>query len=316
MTYDDFIEYIKDRANKELYYDHYDFYPEGYRANDPAISEMIKKCNTMYCNSDTDCLVSDFLILSRIGKNRPVGYLLIPTKKLYEYAANYGEDEAFKHIYSSESIPKIPIEKLKETFKDSYSESKERLIIRPLNYEMYKESLSGAVYRRFSDFALVLYDLIDDTRGSISSRKILQDELKVWNMEENQEEIINEALKNTARLFPACVYDTRTDTEIDLLTSEFNRKDVQILGEQILVTTFISTNEAVALFYPGVTKKLMKVMGGAFAAVFMNINDIMIMDIDDPFIDKFAEVGSRTNAMGEMLSKQPFICDETGIHER
>ena len=63
MTYDEFIEYIKDRANKELYYDHYDFYPEGYRANDPAISEMIKKCNTMYCNSDTDCLVSDFLIL-------------------------------------------------------------------------------------------------------------------------------------------------------------------------------------------------------------------------------------------------------------
>jgi len=48
----------------------------------------------------------------------------------------------------------------------------------------------------------------------------------------------------------------------------------------------------------------------------MNINDIMIMDIDDPFIDKFAEVGSRTNAMGEMLSKQSFICDETGIHER
>lgn len=82
MTYDEFIEYIKDRANKELYYDHYDFYPEGYRANDPAISEMIKKCNTMYCNSDTDCLVSDFLILSRIGKNRPVGYLLIPTKKI------------------------------------------------------------------------------------------------------------------------------------------------------------------------------------------------------------------------------------------
>ena len=47
MTYDEFIEYIKDRANKELYYDHYDFYPEGYRANDPAISEMIK--NAIQC---------------------------------------------------------------------------------------------------------------------------------------------------------------------------------------------------------------------------------------------------------------------------
>ena len=82
MTYDEFIEYIKDRANKELYYDHYDFYPEGYRANDPAISEMIKKCNTMYCNSDTDCLVSDFLILSRIGKKSSCRISAYPHQKI------------------------------------------------------------------------------------------------------------------------------------------------------------------------------------------------------------------------------------------
>jgi hypothetical protein len=141
--------------------------------------------------------------------------------------------------------------------------------------------------------------------------KIKRDELNRWGMEGQEDRVMREALENTARLYPACVFDQRTGKEEDFLEKEFTKQDITFhaVYDQILLSTFKTTNGAVALFYPGVIEKMMKIMGGPFQAVFMNINDVMIFDKDDPMAYHFAQTAKESSKMGEMLSGKMFLCD-------
>ena len=55
---------------------------------------------------------------------------------------------------------------------------------------------------------------------------------------------------------------------------------------------------------------MMKVMGGPFQAVFMNINDVLIFDKNDNAAYSFAKTAQKGNTgMGEMLSGKVYMCD-------
>ena len=138
--------------------------------------------------------------------------------------------------------------------------------------------------------------------------------MKKWGISEEQ--AIQDALENTARLFPACVYDQRTQKEENLLEKDFEKKDITmhaVHGDHILVSTFKPINGAVALFYPGVQEKLLQIMGGPFQAVFMNTNDVMIFDKNDNKAYHFAENAKKSGPMGEMLSEKLYLCDGKSI---
>ena len=153
-----------------------------------------------------------------------------------------------------------------------------------------------------------------DSKHILTSSKINASELERWEMQDKTEAVLQLALENTARLFPACVFDKEMQMEVDLLTGDFSRKDITILGHQILMTTFKTTNGAMSLFYPGAVEKLMSVMGGAFTAVFMNINDVMIFDYDAQLAHEYAKTAADSSPLGEMLSDKCYRCDETGVH--
>ena len=196
---------------------------------------------------------------------------------------------------------------------EDYGKIGSSLIIRPLNYELHKQELANCIYRKIGDIALVLYQMLGDTGKVFSSSKIHASELEAWNMKDRKDEILQNALENTAKLFPACVFDNRVQKEVDLLESDCTKSDIMILGHQILLTTFLTTNGAVALFYPGVIAKLMNIMDGAFTAVFMNINDVMIFNLDSRLARAYAKTAADSSPMGEMLSDKCYRCDENGI---
>ena len=54
----------------------------------------------------------------------------------------------------------------------------------------------------------------------------------------------------------------------------------------------------------------MKIMGGPFQAVFMNINDVMIFGKNDSTAKLYASSAKETGKMGEMLSKKIYHCEE------
>ncbi|MBR0080503.1 MAG: ATP-binding protein [Synergistaceae bacterium] len=324
MTYTEFIEEIKKRAQEELSYpyDSMTFYPEGFTSEDPEILEFIMNSNAVYCPGEpSPWLKTDLLVLmdARDGGEMK-SFQRIATKNLYEKLNDKNFDELFAPIKKDHEISI----KNASTIHDRADYNKVQLILRPLNYQHHEQELYDAVYKRFDDVALVLYQLIEakvSERTAIASKtdfvssRIHKLELKAWNVTEEQ--AWDDAMKNTCRLFPPHVFHFKKGHEVDFLKEPLKISDIMFTGlgiRGILLTTSVTTNGAVALFYPGVVEKMMRILGGAFVAVFMNVNDVMIFEKDSPF----AESSARSTLeepikQAGFLSQGVYICDKNGI---
>ena len=318
MTYEDFIELFKSRAASDLSYDPalMEFYPEGYTSEDPKVLEWIIDTNKRYTGEESPYLKKDFLILNEAAENGVTVAQRVAIHDVYLDAEKRGFDAAFEEVRKNrETIKSTQIQdSINKRSKASYEGIREHLIIRPLNYSLHIDELRGTVYRRTGDIALVLYQLIGEAQQSLISSKISRGELKRWGMDGQADMVIDEALANTARLFPASTYNYRTNEEIDILAADFTREDIALEGKTIVLSTFKVTNGAAALFYPGVVAKMMKVMGGAFWAVFMNINDVMIFSRGDRRADNCTRAAKTGGGQAEMLSSRIYLCSEQGVN--
>ena len=316
MTYQEFIEKVKTQAHEELGYsmDLMKFYPEGFTSDDPQMIEWIKDSNNRFVGEENTRLLTDFLTMEVPEENGHSSIHRIAIRRMFENGEKNGFDAAFREISILQKDiddAHVDPEKVELRATTDYEKIRDQLILRPLNYSLHIRDLRGCVYRKVSDFALVLYQLLGDANHSLVTSKIKRDELKRWGMESQEDRVMRDALENTARLYPACVFDQRTGKEENFLEKEFTRQDITFHArcDQIILSTFKTTNGAVALFYPGVIEKMMKIMGGPFQAVFMNINDVMIFAKDDPMAYRFAQTAKESSKMGEMLSGKMYLCD-------
>lgn len=323
MTYEEFIELFKGRAQSELSYDPalIEFYKEGYSSEEPKVLEWIIDTNKRFSGQDSPWLLKDFLVLKEDAGNGVFVGQRVAIHDVYMDAEKDGFDSAFEGVRKAhEEITRAKAgDVISKRVSGSYEAIREQLIVRPLNYGLHIDELGGNVYRKVGDFVLALYQLIGDSEVSLISSKISRDELKEWGMSAQSDKVIDEALANTARLFPACVYDNRAgntdeDMAVNFLEGEFERKDITAYGRTILLSTFKTTNGAAALFYPGVAEKMMRIMGGPFWAVFMNINDVMIFECGDSLAERYARMAKTGGGLGEMLSGRVYLCGENGIN--
>ena len=314
MEYQEFIETIKQKAHEDLGYplEKMTFYPKGYTSDDPKNQELIRDSNMRFTGEESKELLTDFLMMEVPGKGKVTNLHRIAIRRLYDDAEKNGIDAAFAHISGMQKdidAAEIDDARLEDRSTADYETIRKQLILRPLNYSLHIRDLKGCVYRKVNDFVLVLYQLLGDSNHSIVTSKIKRDELKRWGMEGQEDKVIRDALENTARLYPPCVYDQRTKQEENFLEKEFTKKDICVTGNRILLSTFTTTNGAVSLFYPGVIEKMMEIMGGPFQAVFMNTNDVMIFDKEDGHAALFASSAKESGKMGEMLSGKVYFCD-------
>ncbi len=323
LTYEEFIEAFKARAASELSYDPalMKFYPQGYTSDDPKIFEWIYDTNKKFSDDESSpWLMKDILVLTRKDKSGAELSQRIAIRDVYDDAQKEGFDSVFEEVRKSQPSPAvIDMERINKRSSAGYDDMKAQLIIRPLNYGLHMSELRGCVYERVGDFALVLYQLLGDAENSIASSKIMREELERWGMSDRKDEVMRDALANTARLYPACVFDNRgaetpdDEKESDFLTGEFERKDITIDGKYIFLSTFRVTNGAVSLFYPGVIDKMMSITGGPFWAVFMNINDVLIFETGDKSAEDYARVARVGGGRAEMLSVRVYRCDKNGV---
>ena len=329
MTYQEFVDELKLRVQKELAgsFDSVDFYPEGYTSNDPEMLEFILLCNSQFGDrQDSPWLNTDMLVLSK-GIKRAIENDAdadtdivqrqgIALKDLYKDVEEHGFDAVFEELrkLTKNFVGIGDSEAINTRLTSNYSRIRDQLIIRPLNYGLHMQDLQGCVYKKVGDFVLALYQLVGDVSEYVASSKIKRDEVKAWNVDE--EDVIKDALENTKRLFPACVHAKDTEEKIDFFTGNFTRDDITevMYGDKsILLSTFRITNGAVSLFYPGVVEKMMEIMDGPFLAAFMNINDVMIFERDSHLARKYADSARKSSEMGEMLSGRLYNCDKNGI---
>lgn len=316
-TYEEFVEQVKQKLHEEFSYplEQITFYKKGFTSQEEKEQMWIRDCNTKYTDIESDELQKDFLKLEIREDEQITRVHRISIGDLFEDYQKKGFEAAFDLVRKGQvdmETSKAGNDRIRLRVEGNYEELKETLIIRPLNYSLHIRDLRGCVYRRFSDFALVLYQVLGNANQSLMTSKIERTELEKWGMAGKEEQIMEEAMRNTMRLYPACVYDKRVNKEVDFLEGDFTRKDITF--NQILLSTKATTNGAVALLYPGVVEKMMKIMNGAFYAVFMNINDVMIFDLKDTFARRYVEQAKSSSNLGEMLSGKLYLCDEHGVN--
>ncbi|MBQ9009618.1 MAG: hypothetical protein IJ088_09850 [Clostridia bacterium] len=320
MTYEEFVEKLIQSAQEELGYDPagMDFYPEGYDSTDPTVRAIIEDLNLKYTGKESGPLAMDFLLMRRKNTEVSAEMYRIATRRMYKRYQKEGFDAVFKTVKDElKNLDASQIDPgwIKKRISGDYEQIREQLIIRPLNYDLHIADLKGHVYRKIDDFVLALYYLVGDANHSLTTSKIYREEMKLWGVKEEQ--VIQDALANTARLYPAVIFDRRTQKEENLMEKEFSREDVtlHVHTDMIMVSARGTPNGAVSIFYPGVIEKMMKIMGGPFQAVFMNIRDVLIFDMKDRnAVNYLKQAKEGSSTIGEMLSGKIYRCDEKGLH--
>ena len=212
-------------------------------------------------------------------------------EEIMEVCALYVQDlyREYQNGWSMEEIVREIVERLdaiarSECFQRSrnledYDKIKEDLFIRLLNIEKNQVELEECIYRTIGDIALVLYARMGELNGSSASIKIKRHMLEKWEQEPKQ--VFEEALLNTYFISPPRINcweklifdpDYAGENFMNLLCDYKLKKDV--LGN--CLSTARRTNGAVAIFLPGVAKRLADLMDADFYMVFTSIHEVMI----------------------------------------
>ena len=194
---------------------------------------------------------------------------------------------------------------------NNYEKVKNDLFIRALNVERHERELSKAVYRVVGDIALVLYMQVGNLDGRISSMKIRTDNIKEWGKDEKT--VFDAALLNTYFISPPrifywekLVYNPDYDGEcfMDLNHEFYLTRDS--IGS--CLSTARRTNGAVAIFLPGVAKRLADLMDADFYMVFTSIHEVMIHNADHSYPEDLENVLRET--LREATPEEDFLTDK------
>ena len=87
---------------------------------------------------------------------------------------------------------------------DGYELCKDRLIIRPINYDRNKYELENCIYWRYGDIALTLYGVVSDEDEDYVTMKINRGLIEEWEVSDDL--LMTNALHNTFQTMPPRLY--------------------------------------------------------------------------------------------------------------
>ena len=161
---------------------------------------------------------------------------------------------------------------------EDYEKIKNFLFIRPLNYNNHQAELEDCLYRRIGEIALVIYVKIFDEDNMMTSFKLPVEYAKRWNMEKH--DVFQKVMENTSRMMPPRVYSlldmivNPNCDGTDIYDPDFKPSKSE-MGN--CFSTTVKTNGAVAIFYPGVARRMSDLMGQQdLYLVFTSIHEVMV----------------------------------------
>lgn len=200
-----------------------------------------------------------------------------------------------------------------------YEECFDRLILRPVNFQCHERELDNGIYWRFGDIALVLYGLLDDEGEDYVTLKIHRDIAERWN--QSDEALLTNALLNSyekmpPRLFQAGVLSRKTEPVLGVfmpgengIPAKINNKNKWEGMRGYRLTTVRQINGALALFYPGVCKRLAEMIGGDYFVGFTSIHEAVIHPVKYKSLNEMKEAIQHINAIfgeQEMLTNRVY----------
>ena len=284
MEYKEFINELQkklEEKKQELSYGKIAFFEDGSTSTDAKELSIIRETNIKYHKTESDVLIGDYIILYQYEGQREqmcrfdCGQLY----RLYEkgsWAAVW--EQIHSSIDSSRRFMELEIMDLIE--KNEYGPLKDKLFIRPLNFRDHRYELKDHIYRRVGDMVLVLYILASDEndgkRHDVLSVKVHKSSIQAWGIDE--EEVWENAMSNTYIMAPPRIYLK----PMDLLNPPYHRGAFMALNSDITslsplevptVTTTAQINGAIAMFYPGVMKRIAELFGDDYYIAFTGTSE-------------------------------------------
>ena len=160
-----------------------------------------------------------------------------------------------------------------------YDTAKSRLFVRLINYDRNADILRDVVHKTLGDIVFTVYAIVDENEFGIVSTKVLKSMVKKW--DKNEDDIFNEAIKNTYYLTPPRIYKWEGVLCDESYAGEsfMNDEDICNLDKSFngnILSTTRKTNGAVAVFLPGVAEKIAELLDSDFYMVFTSIHEVMI----------------------------------------
>ena len=298
------------------------FYDKGVvpGEGDAALADHISWKNARYLNEDSSTVLSSTLTVQLpIGKEGHTEYISFSMEELSQTYRKGGMDGVLSAVVTSLKECKINAEKTAGALEHfaEYEEIKNRLILRPLNYDDNEQILKHGIYRRVGDMALVLYiSLGGGKQGSsanVMSTMVSRELFLLWGVGEDEEEVLNWAMDNTMRLQPPvfCVISLPA-MKIQHIPFMDGAEEIEVdfdIPMAPVLSTEQEINGAIAAFYPGVLERLHQMVGEDFYLVFTSIYDVHIHPISgkvrvETMRDCLSGMNKEINKREELLSRR------------
>lgn len=246
--------------------------------------QIIKALNVS-CFGTADILIHEDVICAlweRQGRLNMIHWKLRP---LYERYKKEGWQSVLPEILVRlEQVGKGSSQLFAENA--SYEECSDKLILRPINYRRHRRELDNCIYWRYGDIALVLYGLLCDEGNDYVTIKIHRDMTAGWEQPDTRlltNALLNSYEKMPPRLFKAGDFETKPDVSKGIFIPEEKASSLPINPSDrweglrgYRLTTVRQLNGALAMFYPGVRKRLAEIMGGDYYVGFTSIHEAVI----------------------------------------
>ena len=284
MEYKEFISELQNELEEkkpELGYNKISFLEDGSTSSDVKELSIIRETNIKYHKTESDVLIGDYIILYQY-KGKREQMCRFDCRQLYRkyekgsWAAVWAQISS--SIDSSRKFMELGIIDLIE--KNEYDLLKDKLFIRPLNFNDHRYELKNHIYRRVGDMVLVLYILASDENNGkthdVLSVKVPKSSMQAWGIDE--EEVWESAMSNTYIMAPPRIYLD----PMELVNPPYHRGAFMALNSDITslsplevptVTTTAQINGAIAMFYPGVMKRIAELFGDDYYIAFTGTSE-------------------------------------------
>lgn len=203
MAYKEFISELQkklEEKKQELGYNKMVFIEDGATSTDAKELSIIRETNIKYHKTESDVLIGDYIILYQY-KGQREQMCRFDCGQLYQkYEKDSWEavwEQILSSIDSSRKFMELGIIDLIE--KNEYDLLKDKLFIRPLNFNDHRYELKNHIFRRVGDMVLVLYILASDENNGkthdVLSVKVPKASMQEWGIDE--EEVWESAMSNT-----------------------------------------------------------------------------------------------------------------------
>lgn len=284
MAYKEFISGLQKKLGEkkqELGYDEMAFFEDGATSADAKELSIIRETNIKYHKTESDVLIGDYIILYQYkgGREQICRFDCAQLYREYEKGSWTAVwEQILSSVESSRKFMELGIIDLIE--KNEYDSLKDKLFIRPLNFNDHRYELKNHIYRRVGDMVLVLYILASDEndgkRHDVLSVKVPKTSMQEWGLDED--EVWENAMGNTYIMAPPRIYLNA----MELVNPPYHRGAFMALNSDITslspltvptVTTTAQINGAIAMFYPGVMKRIAELFGDDYYIAFTGTSE-------------------------------------------